>query len=130
MKNKSATDLDLTDTIEHLERFNKQIIERRVFVNNKAVRTQAVNAKSSEDGVGPLSQDDPYLRLAWDKHPNFMPFDAYMFPAVTLSVMLSAQSEFSMLTTPLTQGMSIEAGNCSANTSAVVCACTTLVTVL
>lgn len=110
MKNKNCTDMDISDSIEKLERFNKQIIERRVTVNNKAARVEAVNAKNYEDGVGPMSQDDPYLRLPWDKHPKYMPFDAYMYPAVTLSVMLSAQAENTLLTTPLSQGMAIEAG--------------------
>ena len=75
----------------------------------KAHRTQTIN-KAHPNGVGPLSQDDPYLRLNCDQHPQYIAFDAFMYPGVALSVMLTAQSEFDMLTAVFGSGMAIEAG--------------------
>jgi len=102
-------DIGISDSIQKLERFNKQLLERRSQVLTKAVRLQTIN-KGYENGIGPLSQDDPYLRLHCDQHPQYMPFDAYMYPSVTLSTMLTAQSEFDMLTAVFGTGMAIEAG--------------------
>jgi hypothetical protein len=88
----------------------KTVAERRVAVNNKADRAQTINTKLSADGVGALPQDDPYLELPWDKHPSFMPFDSYMYPAVALSAMVAAQAEFDALTATLSSGLAIESG--------------------
>ena len=109
-RSNNESDLGIADSIQHLEHFNRHLVERRLRVNTRAVRTHFLHAKQYEDGVGPMAQDDPYLRLHWDKHPSFMPFDAYMFPTVTLSHMLTAQSEFDFLTSTLSSGMAIEAG--------------------
>ena len=114
LKSKSVSDIGISDTIEKLERFNKQLAERRVQVITKALRTQTIH-KSYENGIGPLSQDDPYLHLNCDQHPNYMPFDAFMYPGVALSVMLSAQSEFDMLTGVFGSGMAIESGTVPAS---------------
>ena len=114
LKTKNAFDIGISDSIQKLERFNKQLLDRRSQVLTKAMRLQTIN-KGYENGVGPLSQDDPYLRLHCDQHPQYMPFDAYMYPSVTLSTMLTAQSEFDMLTAVFGTGMAIEAGNNFAN---------------
>lgn len=84
-------------------------MERRSLVLTKAARLQTIN-KQYENGVGPMPQDDPYLRLHCDQHPQYMPFDAYMYPSVTLSTMLTAQSEFDLLTAVFGAGMAIESG--------------------
>ncbi len=109
LKAKNVYDIGISDPIQKLERFNKQLLERRSQVLTKAMRLQTIN-KGYENGIGPLSQDDPYLRLHCDQHPQYMPFDAYMYPSVTLSTMLTAQSEFDMLTAVFGTGMAIEAG--------------------
>eukprot|EP01032_Pedospumella_encystans_P025765 gene25765-29109_t len=88
LKTKNAFDIGISDSIQKLERFNKQLLDRRSQVLTKAMRLQTLN-KGYENGIGPLSQDDPYLRLHCDQHPQYMPFDAYMYPSVTLSTMLT-----------------------------------------
>jgi hypothetical protein len=110
---RNVKDTGLGDTIDKLEHLAKRLADRRVAINNKADRTQTINSQLSEDGIGAMSQDDPYLRLPWNKHPAFTPFDAYMYPAVTLSAVLAAQSEFDMLTTTPTSGLAIESGACT-----------------
>ena len=39
-----------------------------------------------------------------------MPLDAYLYPAVVLTTLLTTQSEVDVLTTTFTSGLSIEAG--------------------
>jgi hypothetical protein len=107
---RNTADLGLSETIDKLQSLVRKVADRRVTVNNKADRTQTINAKLTDEGVGALSQDDPYLKLPWDKHPSFMPFESYMYPAVALSSMLAAQSEFDLLTATLSSCLSIEAG--------------------
>lgn len=109
LKTKNIFDIGISDTIEKLEKFNKLLQDRRGQVMTKAHRMQTIN-KSYPNGLGPLAQDDPYLRLNCDQHPQYMAFDAFMYPSVALSVMLTAQSEFDMLTAVFGTGMSIESG--------------------
>ena len=89
LKTKNVFDIGISDTIEKLEKFNKLLQDRRGQVMTKAHRMQTIN-KSYPNGIGPLSQDDPYLKLNCDQHPHYIAFDAYMFPSVALSVIGNA----------------------------------------
>jgi hypothetical protein len=108
------------ETIAHLEKVNKRLQERRFQSNNRALRYWV-----TAEPEAPLASDDPYLQLEYDKHPHFVGFDAYMLPAVALSLMLEARAEHDMLTGVMATGLSIEAGK-SRNTLRgihVICEC-------
>jgi hypothetical protein len=105
LQTKDTSSFSVDETITHLEKVNKCLQERRFQSNNRALRYWMTAEPEAS-----LASDDPYLQLEYDKHPHFVGFDAYMLPAVALSLMLEARAEHDMLTGVMATGLSIEAG--------------------
>ena len=89
----------LPDALTTMEDMIKQLQHRRQKNNLTFPKTH------------PEYEEDPYLSLGADQHPEFMAFDTYMYPVVTMSLLLSAAAERALLTAPFTTALAIESSN-------------------
>lgn len=56
------------------------------------------------------TDEDPFLKCDWDKFPDFVPFDTYLYPAVVLSALLVTYAETALMTTQFSACAHIQAG--------------------